>query len=644
MSTFGRRGALVAVIAVSWISAGPAGAGQSPLLEAVRRNDVASVQRLLNAGGDVRSADDTGTTALMYAALYAGPEVIQAMVARGAGVNTANHAGATALMYAVWSPANVKALLTCGADVHARAKNGGTALLAAARQGRSASMTILLAAGADPKSTAADRLALLDAVYARRDLEVRRVVHAAGVPLANAAALMAPVLVANDHDPATIARLLDAGVPADRELGLITFSLPVSFIASHDGAVETLRLFLDRGLNPNAVGAHGITPLMLAAAGERPGALKTVELLLEAGADPAARDESGRTALDWALTRGETAAAQRLRAVGAKSIYVAPAAPRPATAHTPALAIEKAIGRLQPAGPAFSERTRCASCHNQSLPGVAVTLASRRGLKVDAALSGHSIDTIRLGWRSRREEFLLAPPAGGGFVPNGIYGLFDLAEAGSAADTITDALVLALAARQETDGSWLGGANIRPPLNPSPIVATALATRGLVTYFPPGRAAEMTERVDRARRYLLAAAPENTQDHVFRLLGLLWSGAPRDAVDRAKARVLALQQADGGWAQWETMAPDAYATGQALYAVKAAGVGVTDGPYRRGAQYLLGTQLEDGTWHVRTRAFGFQPYFETGFPHGRDQFISTAATAWATIALSYVVDGSVTSQ
>ena len=51
------------------------------------------------------------------------------------------------------------------------------------------------------------------------------------------------------------------------------------------------------------------------------------------------------------------------------------------------------------------------------------------------------------------------------------------------------------------------------------------------------------------------------------------------------------------------------------------------------------TQLEDGTWFVRTRAFGFQPYFETGFPHGRSQFISTVATAWASAALTYTLEG-----
>ena len=54
---------------------------------------------------------------------------------------------------------------------------------------------------------------------------------------------------------------------------------------------------------------------------------------------------------------------------------------------------------------------------------------------------------------------------------------------------------------------------------------------------------------------------------------------------------------------------------------------------RKGIQYLRKTQLEDGTWHVATRAFPFQPLVDTGFPHGRDQWVSAAATSWAAIVL-----------
>jgi hypothetical protein len=41
---------------------------------------------------------------------------------------------------------------------------------------------------------------------------------------------------------------------------------------------------------------------------------------------------------------------------------------------------------------------------------------------------------------------------------------------------------------------------------------------------------------------------------------------------------------------------------------------------------------------VASRAPKFQPYFESGFPYGRDQFISAAATSYAAIALAYTLD------
>jgi hypothetical protein len=105
---------------------------------------------------------------------------------------------------------------------------------------------------------------------------------------------------------------------------------------------------------------------------------------------------------------------------------------------------------------------------------------------------------------------------------------------------------------------------------------------------------------------------------------------------RAAARELVeAQRPDGGWAQRDTMRSDAYATGTALVALhQAAGLATGDPVYRRGLKYLLAAQLGDGTWHVRSRSKPFQTYFESGFPHGKDQFISLAASGWATTALA----------
>lgn len=69
-------------------------------------------------------------------------------------------------------------------------------------------------------------------------------------------------------------------------------------------------------------------------------------------------------------------------------------------------------------------------------------------------------------------------------------------------------------------------------------------------------------------------------------------------------------------------------------ALQLAGMPVSDPVYQRGIKFLLDTQQEDGSWYTRTRALAFQPYFDTGFPHEYDQWMSAAGTSWATMALT----------
>jgi hypothetical protein len=95
------------------------------------------------------------------------------------------------------------------------------------------------------------------------------------------------------------------------------------------------------------------------------------------------------------------------------------------------------------------------------------------------------------------------------------------------------------------------------------------------------------------------------------------------------------QREDGGWAQLDTLESDAYATGSALVVLHhAGGMQTTDPVYQKGMAFLLKSQREDGSWLVRSRSRPFQAYYESGFPHGKDQFISIAASGWATTALA----------
>ena len=40
------------------------------------------------------------------------------------------------------------------------------------------------------------------------------------------------------------------------------------------------------------------------------------------------------------------------------------------------------------------------------------------------------------------------------------------------------------------------------------------------------------------------------------------------------------------------------------------------------------------SWFAPSRAMKIQPYFQSGFPYGHDQWISSAATAWAVMGLA----------
>jgi squalene cyclase len=118
-------------------------------------------------------------------------------------------------------------------------------------------------------------------------------------------------------------------------------------------------------------------------------------------------------------------------------------------------------------------------------------------------------------------------------------------------------------------------------------------------------------------------------------LGLKWTGSSEAKIQAAARALLAAQKSDGGWAPNSSLASDAYHTGQALYALFDVGaLKPADAAFRKGVDFLLKTQRSDGSWYVKSRAPKFQPYFESGFPYGHDQWISNAATAWAVMGLA----------
>jgi hypothetical protein len=373
--------------------------------------------------------------------------------------------------------------------------------------------------------------------------------------------------------------------------------------------------FVDANADLQVRDKSGATTLMWAVYNEDAD-LAVVQQVLKAGVDPNARDSKGDTALVWTMRRGNTPAIRILEQAGAS--------------RDPQIreAVQKSLALLQKSSAQFVRISGCVSCHHQVLPSMAMAIASDHHIAFSAPEAAKDIEAMIAMWRNIREYMTLDahkipnPPI------NVSYSLVGLAAAKYPGDETTEAMARFVAQYQQEDGSWRSQVR-RPPMEASDMTATALSLRALQLY------ANDTERVSRAAAWLASREPRSTEEQVMQLLGLSWAQTDRALVERQAQKLLARQQPGGGWSQFDTPEADAYATGQALVALSTAGVlQPTDPAYIKGIDYLLRTQLADGSWLVVSRSFPFQPYKESGFPHAKDQWISAAGTSWASMALS----------
>lgn len=303
------------------------------------------------------------------------------------------------------------------------------------------------------------------------------------------------------------------------------------------------------------------------------------------------------------------------------------------------LAVEKAHAVLWKGVEGHAEHRDCFTCHNHGVPILAFSTARDHGFSIPENDLSELVEFSTAYFEKYRERLLRGRGPGplslGGATDTTGWGLFALAVAGKKPDAVTAAAVEYTLQRDQDRDHWTAWGPSRPPAEGSEFMPTALSIRGLRAFGLPEHQERIVKRVEAARGWLLKTPPADTEDRVFRLLGLQAVGAAPTDIRCAAADLVRTQRPDGGWGQIDGVASDAYATGSALAALQmGADMPVADPVYQRGVMYLLQSQLDDGSWQVWSRSFRFQPYYESGFPHGRNQFISCAATAWAATALA----------
>lgn len=320
-----------------------------------------------------------------------------------------------------------------------------------------------------------------------------------------------------------------------------------------------------------------------------------------------------------------------------------PAAYPSATVEQIHQAVDRAVAYVQTESAAWLNTRGCAACHHVPMAIWSLGEARQHGYTVDDKFLDGTVESL-LGSKEKLLASRVFPnpadppdprPQGRGLN----MGLPFLAVAARSLPALTEGqkqslqlIAEEIVQKQQPDGTWEFFAGLRrPPINENQTTDGAWILMALQD--------ETNADSSESQRAALAKAlawwngvelSGNTQDRVLHTLLAIRSGKPRAEMQGAIDELLALQRADGGWAQLPDLTSDAFATGQTLYVLSLAGLTAERAEIARAIDFLVATQRSEGNWPMLSRST------PDGSPGSSKLLtpIECAASSWAILGLS----------
>lgn len=570
----------------------------SDLFTAIRGGDAAATKAVLDRGADINRPNWIDLKPLDWAALLGKTDMAKLLLARGAEPRGGSYG--TPLVAAILGGHEETALtlLKLGVDKEAKRTDDATTLM-------------LAAAYSTP--TVVSQLPLSASELAKQDTD-------------GATAL---IYASRLGKTATVKRLLIAGAKVDQADNHGRTPLMYAAMNGYPEVVDTL---LASKASPTILDKERATALHLTA--RYSGSVPIARSLIKAGAPLSRRDSTGKTPLGLAQERSYTPLATAFKKAGA-----CPEPSTPLLAVRPA--VQKSITIMEKGMTGFLGKSVCASCHHQGL-GLAVLgqAAYRKFLVSPEVLKGNLQRIGEVGEQSGPLlKLAMTEPKMAGVVPvsemgefpiTASYILWALDSNNVPASPGLSGMAQYVANQQLDAGNWSFTVH-RGPMQESFHTMTALQVLGMRRFLEQKQS---TASLQKARAWFENAPTKTMEDRAARLLGLRWSGGDPRALRAGAASLTALQNPDGGWSGRPGAPSDPLTTGLALYSLRAgAGIPVRATVIRKATNYLLRHQDENGSWYVNKTTAPLNYFFDMGFPGGESQYISFAATGWATLAL-----------